>query len=120
MVVQRMEFEMKIPGVGTCVREQVPLTLAWAMSVHKSQGMSMDRLKVDLQGVFSFGQAYVALSRARFLDTLQVSALPPGGLTLETNKAVEDFIADLNDGEFRRTVTWETLESSNDASDLKV
>lgn len=54
-------------------RIQVPLKLAYALTIHKSQGMSIDYLEIDMTGCFAHGQAYVALSRATSFDTLRVT-----------------------------------------------
>ena len=65
-------FETHVPGVGVARRVQLPVRLAWAMTIHKSQGLSLDRVTVWLHGCYSPGQAYVALSRARTVEGLRV------------------------------------------------
>jgi ATP-dependent DNA helicase PIF1 len=53
---------------------QIPLNLSWAVTIHKAQGLSLDDVRIDLEGgAFASGQAYVAISRARSLDGLSLS-----------------------------------------------
>lgn len=53
-------------------RKQFPFKLAWCMTIHKSQGMTIDLLDIDLSGAFEISQAYVALSRGVGLDRMRV------------------------------------------------
>lgn len=65
-------FAIMQNNVSVAVREQVPLQVGYALSVHRSQGMSLDKAIIDLSGTFEFGMVYVALSRLRSLAGLQL------------------------------------------------
>jgi len=71
--------------------KQFPLKLAWAVTIHKSQGLTFDRAIVDAKNAFAHGQVYVALSRCTGLDGLVLTApVPPHALG--TDPVVVDFM----------------------------
>jgi ATP-dependent DNA helicase PIF1 len=64
--------------------QQIPLRLAYAITIHKSQGMTMDCAEVDIgSAVFEHGQTYVALSRVKSLDGLYLMGLDPSKIKVD-------------------------------------
>ena len=83
---------------------QIPLRLAWAITIHKSQGLTFDRAIINAGRAFSHGQVYVALSRCRTLDGL-ILATPISSDIITTDPDVIQFTSYAN----QRTPTAETF-----------
>jgi len=73
--VQPHSWKLEEDGRVRAEVSQIPLRLAWAITIHKSQGMSLDAAEVDLSKSFTPGMGYVALSRVRSLDGLYLSGI---------------------------------------------
>ncbi len=82
--------EIKETVIGTF--KQYPLKLAWAITIHKSQGLTFDRAIIDAQAAFAHGQVYVALSRCRTIEGLVLST-PISGRGIINDTAVSAFAA---------------------------
>ncbi|XP_061169173.1 uncharacterized protein LOC133178496 [Saccostrea echinata] len=76
VLIERVEEEMK-EKTKTVIRHQFPLRLSWACTAHKVQGMTTDRVVVNVDRVFGAGQAYVALSRVTSKDGLFIETENP-------------------------------------------
>jgi len=85
----------ELPDYKGAGREQIPLKVAYAITIHKSQGVSLDTALVDIgSSTFEYGQAYVALSRVRTLTGLYVWKLDPN--KIRAHPKVVEFYAQLH------------------------
>lgn len=87
--VKKEEWKLEDDGKVKARIMQYPLRLAWAITVHKSQGMSLDEAIISLGETFEYGQGYVALSRVRSLEGLYLKSYNPK--SLQVNAAISEF-----------------------------
>lgn len=90
LTVPPVEWAVEDEGKVLAKITQVPLRLAWAITVHKSQGMSMDAAIMDLGRAFEYGQGYVALSRVRSLSGLHLLGMNQRALEVHPLVLVRD------------------------------
>lgn len=95
-----------IPGIGV---SQLPLILAWALTIHKAQGSTLDIAEVDAgSGIFECGQTYVALSRVKSLEGLYLSSFDAKRVRI--NKKVQEFYEVLEIEDAKRRTEQEKEE----------
>jgi ATP-dependent exoDNAse (exonuclease V) alpha subunit len=87
--VKREEWQYEDDGKVKARISQYPLRLAWAITVHKSQGMSLDEAVISLGETFEYGQGYVALSRLKSLEGLYLKSYNPK--SLQVNGAISEY-----------------------------
>lgn len=90
-----MSWSIEEEGKVKAEISQLPLRLAWAITVHKSQGMSLDAMEVDLSKSFVKGMGYVALSRVRSLEGMKLLGF--NTLSLEVDPHVLEFDEELKE-----------------------
>uniref|UniRef100_A0A803QLP6 ATP-dependent DNA helicase n=1 Tax=Cannabis sativa TaxID=3483 RepID=A0A803QLP6_CANSA len=76
-VIEPVTWQVKDGDNIVAERKQLPLTLAWATSIHKCQGKTIDFIKADLSNAFEYGMHYVVMSRAKSPEGLFVTGLDP-------------------------------------------
>lgn len=90
IVVEISEWGIQDGDKVLAAIDQYPLRLAWAITVHKSQGMSLDSAIIDLRQAFEYGQGYVALSRVRTLDGLYLLGFNTRALEVHPTVSEQD------------------------------
>jgi len=84
------EWQLKIDDKVKASVKQIPLRLGWAITIHKSQGMTLTEAEIDLSKTFTSGMGYVALSRLTTLDGLYLVNIGPEAYRIDENIINED------------------------------
>jgi hypothetical protein len=85
---EKKEIEKNITGIF----KQFPIKLAWAITIHKSQGLTFQKAVIDIKSAFAHGQVYVALSRCQTLEGIILSSPIPEKGAVKTDSAVKRFM----------------------------
>lgn len=93
--VERHSWKLEEDGKSRAEVAQLPLRLAWAITIHKSQGMSLDGAEIDLSRSFTPGMGYVALSRVRSMDGVYLAGINQMALTM--HPLIFEFDAELRE-----------------------
>jgi len=89
---------------------QLPLRLAWAITIHKSQGMSLDNAEIDLRNAFAYGMGYVALSRVRKLSGIRLIGFNKESLLV--NPKILELDQDLKNESYQNELLFKKLKNN--------
>jgi ATP-dependent DNA helicase PIF1 len=93
ITINHHEYSYEISSISQIIAKQIPLALAWCTTIHKSQGQSLDCVRINIgSGIFEYGQTYVALSRARTLEGLFIEEFDPK--KIRVHPKVADFFGE--------------------------
>ncbi len=120
ILAQPAEWSVTDGGKVLARVAQVPLRLAWAVTVHKSQGMTLDSAAVDLSAAFEYGQGYVALSRVRELSGLYLLGYNERALQVHPEVTAQDTNFKLNSASARKRFEAMSLAEHAEYSDAFV
>lgn len=109
--IPKHKFEYFYNDRVVAERTQYPLRLAYGITIHKSQGMTLDKLVVDCSRIFERGQAYVAMSRVKTLEGLYLKNFEPQKVMVDSH--VAEFYENIVETNFVEPIV-DTIEESND------
>lgn len=96
-------------GEVKAVVKQIPLRLAWALTIHKSQGMTLDAAEIDLSKTFETGQGYVALSRIKSIDGLRLMGL--NDIALQVDQIILNIDKKIKEASLLHETKFQTLST---------
>lgn len=92
-IITPVEWELKLSG-SVCKAAQVPMMLCWAITIHKSQSLTLEKAVLELGGCFCEHQVYVALSRVRSLNGLYILSFSVN--KVQVSQKVKDYLKDID------------------------
>ncbi len=123
LTVAAAEWQVEENGKVRASITQYPLRLAWAITIHKSQGMSLDSAEIDLSKTFAYGMGYVALSRVRTLSGIRLVGFDEKALAMDPTVLALDENLSRDSEENQKlfaNLTKDKLQTMQDAFVLKM